>query len=209
MKRILVTILMAAMCACAVLAAGCSSTPSPSEVTAAALDAMKAQDTETLQSFYSGEVTDVDPGKMAEGYTGDDAEAVNAFAEKLLDFDYEVGDETIDGDKATVEVSITTYDFGTAFEDAVGLYIKQGFAAALSGASQEELSKMFSAALLDKVNALEEKEYTSTTTFNLTKQDGEWKLDELSKENQDSLLGGIISKVDSLNRSLNGNTSAS
>ena len=42
-------------------------------------------------------------------------EASDILYEKFLDFEYVIGDETIDGENATVEVTIKTYPLGRHF----------------------------------------------------------------------------------------------
>ena len=184
--------------------AGCASAPTPSSITGKALDALKAQDYETLQTCYSGDVGGTDVKELAGQMTGMDLSAVTdeqkAQAEKLVsvltDFDYTIGEETIDGDKATVEVTITSRDLGPVFSDAIGAYFTEAFTSALGGASEEELAQMFLDTLTEKISAQTEKSHTATTTFNLTQTDGEWKLDQFSTDNLDCIMGGMLSGVE-------------
>ena len=56
------------------------------------------------------------PEELAEGMDeGFGEEAGKAFVEKMLDFDYKLGEEKVDGDTATVQATITTYPFGEIF----------------------------------------------------------------------------------------------
>lgn len=209
MKRMLIITLSIAAALSALLVAGCSSGPTPSEVTAKALDAVKAQDLETLQQYYAGDVSDTQVGDLAgevgvsEGDLTEEQQAqMEELAAMMLDFDYELGDEAVDGDTATVEATISTRDWGTAFTEAIGEYLTNAFAAAFAGAGEEEMGQMAVDAFAAQVQAHSEKDYVTTTTFKLTKVDGEWKLDEFSQENLDSLMGGLISSLQELQKNL-------
>ena len=191
---------------------GCSTGPSPTEVTKGALDALKAQDHETLQSYVSGSAEDFGVNTLATGFAGTEGEsqteAQKAFADKFnkvaSDFDYEMGKETIDGDTATVEVTITSHDMAPVVADAMEEYLGEAFARAFDGASEEEMSDLFVQIFAKKLDPDAEKTHVATTTFNLSKVDGEWKLDKLSEDNADCLLGGLLSTMNQINSSLNG-----
>ena len=205
-----------AMCmAMAFALAGCSGGPTPTEVTKGALDALKAQDAETLQSYYAGDSDELESDLISGGFIGggsedasNETEEQKATREKILavlsDFDYELGDENIDGDKATVEVTITSHDMATVFTAAIEDYFAQAFGMALNGASQEEMSDLFTQIFVTKLDPEAEKTHVATTTFNLTKVDGTWKLDKLSDDNVDALFGGILTTINSMNEALNG-----
>lgn len=191
--------------------AGCASEPTPSDATKQALDALKAQDDETFQAYYAGDSNSMDIDQLASQMLGVDLSALTdeqkeqaqQLVNALLDFDYELGQETVDGEKATVEATITSRDLTTIFTDSMEEYIQQAFTAALSGADESELSSMFLAVFSEKVSTVTEKNHTATTTFNLTKVDGAWKLDEFSNENIDCIMGGLISGAEETIGNLN------
>lgn len=210
MKRFMMLIAVAMMAAALALA-GCSAGPSPSDVTKGALDALKAQDMEALQSYNVGNVGETQVGSVMGSLgveSGDElTDAQKAQREKLLavftDFDYVLGEEKIDGDKATVEATITTHDMSRALGEALTEYLQQAFGMAFSGASQDDLSILFGEIFLSKLDPSAEKTHVGITTFNLTKVDGEWKLDKLSDDNIDCLLGGLTSALKDTGNSLN------
>ena len=211
MKSTRVVIVAMAM-ALAFALAGCSMGPSPTEVTKGALDALKAQDHETLQTYIAGTPEEFGVDTLATGFAGvegeSQTEAQKAFAEKFnavaADFEYEMGKETIDGDKATVEVTITSHDMAAVVPDAMEEYLTEAFAMAFDGASEEEMSDLFMQIFAKKLDPDAEKTHVATTTFNLSKVDGEWKLDKLSDDSADCILGGLLSTMNSINSSLNG-----
>lgn len=209
MKRVVSLIVVAlAACLCLAVVPACSSEPSPGEVTKNALDAMKAQDTEALAKYYSGDMGDLQGTIDSFSQEGDQmteaqAELMQSFAAKLYDFDYELGEEAIDGETATVGVTLTTYDMGTAFGEAISDYFSTAFAMALSGASQEELENLLYDGMRGKIDALTEKTHTSDIELTLTKTDEGWMLDSFSDEAADALTGGMLSAATDMSNSLN------
>ena len=66
------------------------------------------------------------------------------------------------------------------------------------------VADLFAQVFAKKLDADAEKTHVATTTFNLSKVDGEWKLDKLSEDNADCIFGGLLSAMNSINSSLNG-----
>lgn len=211
MKRIVAIVAACALAMCLGLV-GCSMGPSPSEVTKSALDALKAQDHETLQNCFAGSSEDFGIDALAQGMAGtegeEQTEAQKAFAEKFTqvacDFDYEMGAEKIDGDTATVEVTITSHDMAPIVQAAMEEYLTEAFARVFEDVSEEEMTDLFVQIFASKLDPDAEKTHVATTTFNLSKVDGEWKLDKLSEDNSDCILGGMLSTMNAMNASLNG-----
>lgn len=210
MKRF-ASILVVALTACLCLAfvPACSSEPSPSEVVKSALDAMKAQDTEALAKYYSGDMGSLEGsidslGQESGDMTEEQSSLMESFANKLYDFDYELGEETIDGDTATVAATLTTYDMGTAFGEAISDYFNTAFAMAFSGASQEDMENLLYDSLRGKIDALTEKTHTADIEFTLTKTDSGWMLDAFSDETADAFTGGMLSTATDMSNSLSG-----
>ena len=186
----------------------------PSDTVSKAFDALKAQDCETLTKYYNGDTAALENPEAALSGTDlsqlgidqtqteltDEQKAVaDAVTKKLLDFDYSTSNEKIDGDKATVDVSVTTYDFGGMFTSFFTEYISQAFASAFTdGADEAALQEQAFTLLNSKIGELSAKDKTNTATITLTKaEDGTWKIDELrdNKEFADALLGGAISSL--------------
>ena len=77
--------------------------------------------------------------------------------EKIQDFDYEVKDEKVDGDAATVKVQITTYNFGTAYKEMYHQVVKDANSGKLT--SKTDLNEYIYKMMFNKMNALTKKDY--------------------------------------------------
>ena len=146
-KKLLVITLVMTMLAC--LCACGSKIPTPTETADTFLTAMKAQDNETLATVYAGGDIDLlDKAAEADdsGEANEDSGLTKVYEEqmvpKMLDFDYELSNEQIDGDKATVVVKITTYRIGDAFTAFFSDYLSQALILAFSDASEEDLDAL-------------------------------------------------------------------
>lgn len=169
---------------------------SPSDVVKEALDAAKEKDTKTVNSIYLGK--DLDFGALVnESSTGTELsqESQALLAEKLLDFDYTIDKEEIKGDKATVTVSITTYDFASATRTFFSDALSQAFSLAFSGASEEEMTQATEESLNNALSELTEKTKIQTATLFLTKGDEGWAVDDFTKNTKfiDAITGGAYS----------------
>ena len=202
---------------------GCSS-PSPSEVVGLALDAVKAGDQTALSKYY--ETSDLNPDETnpfnltspdGEGESQADlnenaADAITQYCELLYDFDYVIGEEKIDGDKATVSVSLTTHDMAAVLRDALQQFFVDGMKLALSqsltgGAqpSEDEMSDLLASILKDKIEENRDSTISSDVVFHLTKSEGAWKIDTLDDSTRNALLGGIeeyIKQLESMSANL-------
>ncbi len=105
------------------------------------------------------------------------------------DLTYDVKDEIIDGDTATVTVEIEVYDYSKAMSDA------ENYLAEHPEEFQDENGEYnkfkFVTYRLDQLKEVKDKvKYTLNLT--LTKVDDEWKLDHLSDENEQKIHGMYI-----------------
>lgn len=214
-----VTTLLLAIVAVAALAigmVGCSGgtaapQPSPTNSTKAAIDAVKALDGETLAKYYAGEIPE-DFGNMDALYsseefasmTDDEKAMLESIVKKVLDFDYAVENEQVDGDKATVDVTITTYDFGGAIQSMMAEVMTQYMQVASGGDTEAATAAMIET-VQKGLDGLTAKDVSNTVTLGVTKDaEGNWKVDDiatLSEEDQDKLadavLGGLLTKMES------------
>ena len=203
-KRIAVITLVLALLACM---CSCKKIPTPTETASTFLTAVKAQDKETLATVYSEDSVDLldaasDKASSDDAENQEDAEASEGLTKvyeeqmkpKILDFDYEISNEQIDGDKATVDVKITTYKLGDAFTAFIGDYMSEALVLAFSNASEEELDSMASTILSGKLADLSEKEYEKTVSMSLTMKDDKWIVDKISDNDDlvDALTGGLV-----------------
>lgn len=200
MKKTLVgmMILMMVFCLC-----GCGE-KSPGDVVKDAFEAMKAQDAETVNLLYDGE--DVDFNEMFHEDSVDsalDEENRTLLMEKFLDFTYTIDDEQIDGEKATVTVTVTTYDFDTAFRNYMSEALTTAFSYALSDASDDEINQAMNDSLSTILNGLTEMDKVQTATLSLTKGDDGWIIDDFTDNSEflDAITGGAYSTVERMGNS--------
>lgn len=184
-----------AVCILAVSLVGCSSA-SPQDVTTATLDEIKAQDFEGNMAELK---TSIEQGvKEAAGtdveLTDDEQAVVNKLLNKMCDFDYTLGDASVDGDHASVPVTFTTYDIKGTFTSSMRSYLQNVYASALSTGtvpSQQEIVAQYFSELSTAIDALAEKSVTAQGTITLTKTDGNWTVDELDSTTANAMFGGI------------------
>lgn len=208
---------MAAALATGCMLAGCSSQPSPSQVTTSFLEAVKAVDTEKMAASYSGEAVEAsdfnslmktagNEGKDEAESSGDGAEwteeqveVLQGLVDKARDFDYEIVSEKVDGDKAEVEVKLASYEIGDAIDNAISDFMSKALMYAFSeNASEEKMQNLLVKAIDSEVRDLEEKKYEKTVTFNLSKGDDGWKVDVLEGDQLDAMFGGLYSSLEDL-----------
>ena len=182
----------------------CSFQKSPTEVATSFIEALKAQDEETLAKVYSGDwsedggltstLNSTDLGGMSK-------ETAEKFIAKVLEFDYTYGEETINDDKATVDVTITTYNFTSMLSDMLTDLYSKAIELAFSGLTEEELAKQINEltdkALSDGLDKLTEKNVSNTVKLELTKDGHSWKVDPVTDEFTDALLGGLNTFLES------------
>lgn len=136
---------------------------SPSEVVSDQLDQIKSAEMgEALASV-------VDNAELSD----ENKALYESFVEKLHDFDYEIVDEEIssEGDKATVSVKLSTYNFGKAYLNA---YEEILLGLGSGNISNEKLYNV----LFTSLSEVEEKSLKETIEVDCYKNDsGDWETD--------------------------------
>ena len=175
----------------------CGSAPTPKDIAEKYLAAIKAQDEEGISALSEGSYSedelmgtvDLVLGESEEGEEYD--EATKKFKEKVIDFDYTIGEERIDGENAEVDVTIKTYDFGTMMGQYLERAMSELMAAAFDGASQEEIDAMDRKILEEELDKLTEKSYETTVPMKLKKVEGEWKVAKMEDDSEfmNAILG--------------------
>ena len=165
-----VAILILALCLLFLTACGSSS---PTDALKADLEDAKSSPDEII-------------GELGEDGFGE--EATQALIDKVLEFDYELGEENIDGDTATVETTITTYPFGEIFTSVVSDFINQAFSN--TDMTDEEMTALLDSLLMDAMDNAE-KSYSKTITVELKKDGGAWVVQE-SDDLSNALTGGML-----------------
>lgn len=193
------------ICLVAVFAlCGCGG-PTPTETADTFLSAVKSGDTETIKTVYDGGSFNLlSAVEDEEAEEGDEAEDDNYFEEillpKLQDFNYELSNEKIDGNKATVDVKITTYDIGSAFSSFMSEYFTQALTLAFDGASEEQIEKLANTLFETEINKLKKRTYSETVTLDLVKKDDTWKVAAVDGDSSflNALTGNMIKTLENL-----------
>ena len=168
--------------------------PSPTDISATFLDGIKEFNPKTIASVYATADKDkIDDLDLDE----EDQAMLDRLNEdpfnKMLAFDYDLSNEQIKDDKATVDVTITTFDLSKPYEN----FMKKFFLAAFSmdeNTSDEEMTEKMITLAADELKPLTEKTYTKTATIDLVKVDDQWKIAEID-DNEDlinALTGGLL-----------------
>ncbi len=128
--------------------------------------------------------------------TGLDEELTQDLFGKLQDFEYELSNEQIDGDTATVDVTIRTYDFGKTVSDIILDFMGDAFFMSFTNPSEEEIQEKILSIVRKKTGNME-KNYEATVTVEMKKDGDEWVMEELSEDSPllDALVGGLISTL--------------
>ena len=197
-KLLVITIVLAMLAA---LSACGPKIPTPTETADTFLTAVKAQDNESLAAVYAGDGLDLlekaaeaDESEIADEDSGLTRIYEEQMIPRMLDFDYELSNEQIDGDKATVDVKFTAYNIGDAFTAFFSDYLSQALMLAFSDPSEEDLDALAATVLSGKLADLTEKTYETTATLSLSMQDGKWVVDEIRTGDEivDGLTGGLM-----------------
>lgn len=179
--------------------AACSmGTESPTKVTEKFLTAVQEKDSDAVKETYAGGTFALaedweDSEESDDGFTFSD-EMTKELENKIRDFSYEVSDEKITEDKASVDVKIKTYDFGGAFSDFFSDYMNQALALAFSDVSDKKMEKLANTLFETQIDKLTKKTYTETVKVKLTKSDGKWMVNKVSDDGAlvNALSGGMI-----------------
>lgn len=193
MKRILTTALAIALLLSLV---GCGTSSKPEDVVSTYCNAMKTFDTETASGCLISGGSD-----FGEVFTSEEeGDGANLADERIIEYfksnaakmTYEVGAATVEGDTATVPVSFTYVDASAVMSAALGEYITQAFALALSGVDETTMEELFTTIFLEKAESTELNELTSDIVFQCEKVDDAWKIKTPSDDDA-SVLSAVIS----------------
>lgn len=175
MKKILLGIFITFLSACSLMG-----TNTPKERVKELLDKYKNQDTsiitqleETISGEYKGEYKDRYKELMLNQYKN---------------MEYKITDEIIDGNTAVVTADVTVYNYGSMIDNA-NEYLKEHEQEFYKDEEKKEIDNdKFLDYKLDQLEQVEDRK-TYTIEFTLTKDNNEWKLDDLSNENISKLHG--------------------
>lgn len=173
----------------------CGKAPAPTEVLDQTLQAIKAQDQEKLAAYYDGDISDIKV-TPEDGEDTFSKELTKDLEEKFLAFTYKLENEKIDGDKATVDATVTTYPFGEIFTKVFSEFLAEALSLAFSSSGEPDDAAMN--AKMEEITSKNLKEakadYVKTVTVHLTKTDKGWIVDEEGNDDLfDALTGGLAS----------------
>ena len=198
MKRRILSLLMVFVVTVSLCSCG---TPSPTDTVDKFLNGIKTQNNEEIKGIYADEEFE-----FANELDEEDGKELNKVLQEkmfpmLMDFQYTLSNEVIDGNKATVDVTVKTYNFGGAFTNFMSNYLTQVFALAFSDSSESKIDKLAANLLETELTDLTEKTYEETATITLTYTENGWVIDELEDDGEvmNVLTGGIVKSVSSMN----------
>jgi len=206
MRRKLLSIVTVLLLAIVIVACGGNDSGSidpnsPTGVTTEFLNAIKAEDNERIEKVYAGDNMDMEETMDFSGSDTDDLEKeiYEGLMAKILDFDFEVSNEKIDGDKATVDVKITQYNLADVFTKFMQDFMGKAMEMAIADASEDEIVK-------ESVNVFNEtlknakKDYEKTVKFNLIKDGDSWKVEKMPDDGDfmNALTGGLLEWINEI-----------
>lgn len=200
---------------CLMLAVGLTActtkTDSPTVVTEKFLAAVKKHKLITAGTYYDGKLKDlakkVDLSVFTSSSSSKMTKAQKAFVTKVINkmtnYTYQVADEKINKNKATVKVQLTTYHFGSAFKEIAGDIVEDAFNKVLVG-QKVNTAQLYNQALKMANNKLTslKRNYKVTTKISLKKVNNKWKISDLSKSALDSFTGHLITESEALKENI-------
>lgn len=175
MKKILIGFFIFLLSACSLMGMN-----TPKEKVKELLDKYKNQDStiitqldDTISSEYKGDYKDRYKKLMINQYKN---------------MEYKITDEIIDGNTAVVTADVTVYNYGSMIDNA-NEYLREHEEEFYKDEEKKEIDDdKFLDYKLDLLEEVDDKK-TYTIEFTLTKEDNEWKLDDLSNDNISKIHG--------------------
>ena len=191
-KKILSLILCAVMAIMAgAVLTSCGS--NPADAADQYLKAIKSQDDKTLSD-------QIEKSFSAIKMNGEQKKVVTNFIKKLCDFDYKVGEAKQDGDNATVDVTFTTYDWKTWYQNIIKDAQDKALEMAKEGKitadnATEEATKLIIDDIDKDLGKLKTKSINSNATLKLKKKDGKWTVQSPDSDCLNAMMGNLTKAV--------------
>ena len=195
-----IAILLSVLLAVGTLVACGGSAATPTEVTHNFLTALQNQDFEGANRYSVGEdEEDFDFWDSVFDDMDDDPVGiymVERLMETFFEFDFELSNEEIDGDTATIDVQITAYNWGDVLEQWFESFFEEAFDLAMAGASEDEIEQL-GLDLLSEALGNMSKDYVDTVELTLVRVGGNWLVDEIEEDGPfvNALFGGVLDLV--------------
>jgi hypothetical protein len=193
MKRIASLALVFAL---ALSLVGCSGSK-PDTVITTFCNAVKAFDFETAATCMENGSNDFeDPYDDAELEEDLMSEQVMSYLKDCASqLTYQLGEATIDGDAASVPVSISYVDASPVITSALGEYIAQALGLAFSGADEAQMEELFGSIFMEKTESVQTAMASDTVVFKCVKVDGDWKIAEFDDDAQTVITNILTSNI--------------
>ncbi len=156
--------------------------------------------------------------KNVEDSTSDEVKSLeenSALFEYITELDkeinYEVLDSKVEGDSATVKVSIDYKNARLVFTETLSEYFQKSLELAFSGTtpSDEEMSQILTDIFNKKRENIKAEDDNKTVEFKCSKVDGQWMINEAPYEVLDVMTGGLLSVADSIGNGMSDTSSES
>lgn len=173
--------------------AACSSAVTPKEVVEKGITSIKELNLIQIQKYFNTDEISDENDILGEDF---EVENMEIFALMTKNISYEVIDEKIDGDEATVKAKITNINMTVI----MGEYITQALALAFSQIGQtdvdeDEIQKQMEDLLVDLLSKEDNEMITTEVDVKLNKVDKDWKID-LNDDLVNALFGGLSGVID-------------
>ncbi|PHV70802.1 hypothetical protein CS063_08520 [Sporanaerobium hydrogeniformans] len=177
----------------------------PTETTRKFLDALKDQNFSAVKEIYAENIDNLPNFKNKV----EDISPLlaNKLFDKMFDFEYTIDKVELDEKnpkKATVLVTLNSYDLGKAFQSTITDYLKTDLQMTFNGATDDEIIKKAEEVIVKDIEKAE-KNFVSHVGIKLTEEEGNWKLDKIgdNPEFLNALSGNIIATINQLNNNFN------
>lgn len=191
-----ITLICTVLCVLFMMTAcGNTKEDTPSIVTSAFLDAYSKKGEEKIKEYsqwkdYSVKALEIQDSDYIEGV---DRKLQKQVYEMMQSFDHSEGKETIQDDSATVQVTMTVYDF----EPVIKKGMKEATAKAEELSSQSDISDAQAQAQINTIIFQNMKEAKKTKkkeiVINLVKKDGTWLISNDNADIQNVLIANMQS----------------
>lgn len=198
-----------ALCMSLFALVGCGAS-TPAQCADTFFKSIKENNTDALAKLYTGDNVSEDINGLLSFLEEEDSngentdsiskENIQKLTTMIADFDYKIGDASEDGDTATVQVTLTTYNLGDAFSDFYKDFLDQAMTLALKGGNDEEITSLSNKILAEKLETCK-KDCTATISLPMTKVNGSWKVNDLSDNDEvaDAFSGKLLSAMNNTN----------
>jgi len=195
--------LFSILCVCLLSISLCGCSKSPKSAVDTYMKGLKENAKEAVTDYIGGNTSTEALGEA-------EAKATEEFYKLLMDFDYSTSNEVVNGDTATVDVTVKAYNFGKILTTYIGNAFAWTLQNLLTSYTEEEKNAQHAEMLLEAVSTVvkEGKTIETTVTVSLNKVDGEWVVDEESSKDPlvDAVSGRLKSGIEDLQSKFNINT---